>query len=98
MEDFEIDLEPCGLTKGCFRRPEGCALADCEEVVTWTDTDAGDQVEFEMYRTGLDGWVGLGFSNDNLMVCDSESLLYVHVAYHKVKIFCCFVCRVTIMC
>ena len=65
---FDIDLDSCGDTKGCFREPAGCDAADCDMVAAWTPQEGTNTyVEFEL-QAQTDGWVGLGFSHDTSMV------------------------------
>ena len=67
-DEFEIDLDGCSLTKGCFRRPIGCRKDECHMAITWKPREEDkDYIEFEM-QAYVDGWFALGFSEDMKMV------------------------------
>ena len=69
-----IDLSTCGSTKGCYRYPEDCDIDTCTTVATWTPVeDEETSVMFEMQGRDV-GWVGLGFSADDMMVCGTKRL------------------------
>lgn len=64
-EDVVISFETCGKTSGCFRYGEkDCTPSSCQKATVYTaDTDA---VTIQM--TGkAEGWIGMGFSEDNTM-------------------------------
>ncbi|XP_078575041.1 putative ferric-chelate reductase 1 isoform X2 [Branchiostoma floridae x Branchiostoma japonicum] len=59
----------CGVTKGCYGVPDGCSPPDCDFLSTWVTDAAGENVIIEI--TGKsDGYVAIGFSNDQLMADD----------------------------
>ncbi|KAL7669971.1 hypothetical protein ACOME3_004917 [Neoechinorhynchus agilis] len=52
----------CGTSKGCYLVPANCKSRDCQYVLTWATI--GDSVHYEL-SAHTDGWVGVGFSEDN---------------------------------
>ena len=67
QDDFTIDLSQCGSSRGCFRRPSGCADDDCTVAASWTRPAGASYVEIELVGK-QEGWIALGFSEDNRMV------------------------------
>lgn len=63
-----INTDNCGVSKGCYREPEGCWEPHCEYIVTWQGLT--DIVRFEIGGRGdssLDRYVAVGLSNDTYM-------------------------------
>ena len=60
-----IDLSSCGAMKGCFTNPTDCARGQCDTIFTWEVQ--GDKMKIELAGR-IDGWVAIGFSNDQIMV------------------------------
>jgi len=59
----KFDLTACGETKGCFKRcKDDEEEAMCYKFVSYEDN--GDYIKFEL-SAASEGWVALGFSEDN---------------------------------
>ncbi|XP_078670157.1 uncharacterized protein LOC144910683 isoform X23 [Branchiostoma floridae x Branchiostoma belcheri] len=57
-----------GDCRGRWSTPEGCRGDDCDHSVSWTYNSDTDKIFFEMSaRQTSDKWIGIGFSNDQLM-------------------------------
>ncbi|KAI8499609.1 hypothetical protein Bbelb_226600, partial [Branchiostoma belcheri] len=57
-----------GDCRGRWSTPEGCRGDDCDHSVSWTYNSDTDEIFFEMSaRQTSDKWIGIGFSNDQLM-------------------------------
>ena len=66
----QISTQGCGVTKGCFREPEGCTGAeDCTFFSSWTlDHDKNNVFVVSGQAAG---YVALGFSKSGGMVSDT---------------------------
>ena len=66
----QISAQGCGVTKGCFREPEGCTGAeDCTFFSSWTlDHDKNNVFVVSGQAAG---YVALGFSKSGGMVSDT---------------------------
>ncbi|XP_025109765.1 putative ferric-chelate reductase 1 [Pomacea canaliculata] len=63
-----INVDECGLQKGCYREPAGCLEPYCEYIVTWQGTT--DKVRFELSGltdSGQDRYIAVALSNDTYM-------------------------------
>lgn len=62
----DVLYDGCGVSKTCFGFPDKCvSSASCQMAVAVSVK--GDRYEFEMKAQGAK-WVGVGLSNDHLMV------------------------------
>lgn len=63
----------CNVTKGCFGSPgQDCIKShSCSMLVTYQLSTADDSYVMELYATGIlpDGYVAVGFSDNDKMVC-----------------------------
>ncbi|KAK7099857.1 putative ferric-chelate reductase 1 [Littorina saxatilis] len=88
-----INVDDCGVTKGCYREPEGCWEPQCEYIVTWQGQT--DRIRFELgglMDTSKDRFVAVGLSNDTYMGSDtvfacahdsSDESTRVHLSYNE---------------
>ncbi|XP_076440456.1 putative ferric-chelate reductase 1 [Babylonia areolata] len=63
-----INTDACGISKGCYREPEGCWEPNCEYIVTWQANQ--DIIRFELGGLGdgaFDRYVAVALSNDTYM-------------------------------
>ena len=59
---FQIDLNECGKTKGCFKIPSGCKTSDaCTFIATWQANANKNDVMFEVKGSGI-SWVAFGLN------------------------------------
>ena len=69
LQTSVISAEGCGVTKGCFREPEGCTGgADCTFYASWTLDEDKNNVFVLSGKAA--GYVALGFSKSGGMVSD----------------------------
>ena len=62
------------MNYGCFRIPENCVNKSCEYLAKWRKIDA--KIEFLLStKTGLNSWLGIGFSKDQKMVIYQNKLM-----------------------
>ncbi|XP_033636613.1 putative ferric-chelate reductase 1 isoform X2 [Asterias rubens] len=63
LSDVSVpNLDGCGVTKGCFKRPDSCTGDDCTAFVTWRSI-AGGKFRFSMRASAVTNlaWVAMGF-------------------------------------
>ena len=80
-----INLDGCGVTKGCYRNPPGCSEIECDIAVTWENI--GNALQFEM-SADIDGWVAVGFSEDKKMVKYNLGVIRIDLLSIQLIFFC----------
>ena len=82
-----INVDKCGVTKGCYRIPEGCIEIECEYIFTWLVL--GNKMEFEMsaITDGFnDRYFAVGLSQDKYMVSTVQPQVKDHLNYKTIHI------------
>lgn len=83
----ETVYDGCGETKTCFGFPDGCVtIGGCQVSATlWGDEDNPNTFHVAIQATDPRGFVALGFSRDQFMVCFDKILILSCASLEKVK-------------
>ncbi|XP_074646083.1 putative ferric-chelate reductase 1 homolog [Tubulanus polymorphus] len=85
----QIDTSTCGVSKGCFRVPDGCSFTNCDYLLTYKAN--GNDIDFELSSKVISGttapYVAIGFSSDAKMGDDSVLACLSMASSNQMKIY-----------